>query len=162
MPLNTTLQSSTYTRLNRVNADLFLATLATHPKTFSARKFPFDFFLFNGNQAWVQNYIPATFSACSTKILHDSCIVFHRLCWQMSASCLVGYLSSYPTSASGINVKVARWGFSGPIPSKFQYKLRSPLTNTAVEKLTTGLHQIKMKSCYDQGYNGIGVVIVKK
>ena len=48
----------------------------------------------------------------------------------MNASCLVGHLFSYPTSASGINVKVARWGFSGPIPSKFRYKLRSPLTNS--------------------------------
>ena len=31
-----------------------------------------------------------------------------------------------------------------------------------LEKLPPQLYQIKMKNCYDQGYNGIGVVIATK
>ena len=57
-------------------------------------------------------------------------------------------------------LKVARYSFSGPIPPKFEYKLRRH--KKVLEKLPPQLYYIKMKICYDQGCNGIGVVIATK
>ena len=57
-------------------------------------------------------------------------------------------------------VKVARYSFSGPIPPKFEHKLRRH--KKVLEKLPPQLYYIKMKICYDQGCNGIGVVIATK
>ena len=57
------------------------------------------------------------------------------------------------------HMKVARYSFSGSIPAKFEHKLRR---HKHLEKLPLHLFQIKMKICYDQGCNDIGVVIAMK
>ena len=57
-------------------------------------------------------------------------------------------------------LKVAQYSFSGPIPPKFEHKLRRH--KKVLEKLPPQLYYIKMKICYDQGCNGIGVVIATK
>ena len=56
-------------------------------------------------------------------------------------------------------MKVARDSFSGSIPAKFEHKLHR---HKHLEKLPPQLCQIKMKICYDQGCNDIGVVIATK
>ena len=57
------------------------------------------------------------------------------------------------------HMKVAWYSFSGSIPAKFEHKLRR---HKHLEKLPPQLCQIKMKICYDQGCNDIGVVIATK
>ena len=59
-----------------------------------------------------------------------------------------------------LGFKVARYSFSRSIPPKFEHKLLRH--NTGLEKLPPQLYQIKMKICYDQGCNDIGVVIATK
>ena len=56
--------------------------------------------------------------------------------------------------------KVARYSYSGSIPPKFEHKLRRHKQRFG--KLPPQLYQIKMKICYDQGCNDIGVVIATK
>ena len=56
--------------------------------------------------------------------------------------------------------KVARYSSSGPIPPKFEHKLRCH--KQSVGKIVTTVVLDKMKICYDQGCNGIGVVIATK
>ena len=55
---------------------------------------------------------------------------------------------------------VSRYSFSGSIPPKFEHKLRRHKQRFG--KLPPQLYQIKMKICYDQGCNDIGVVIATK
>ena len=58
-------------------------------------------------------------------------------------------------------MKMARYSFSGSIPSKFEHKLRRH-KQTFGKIPTTIVLQIKMKICCDQGCNDIGVVIATK
>ena len=56
--------------------------------------------------------------------------------------------------------KVARYSFPGPIPPKFEYKLRHH--KQSFEKIATTLVLEKDKICCDQGFNDIGVVVATK
>ena len=57
-------------------------------------------------------------------------------------------------------LKVARYSFSQPIPPKFEHKLRRH--KQGFGKISAAVVLDKDEICYDQGCNGIGVVIETK
>ena len=61
-----------------------------------------------------------------------------------------------PYLKSGL-LKVARYSFSGPIPPKFEHKLRRP--KQSFGKIANPVVLDEDEICYDQGCNNIGVVI---
>ena len=79
----------------------------------------------------------------------------------VSSSCFAKMMiPKYEFSHLKCQLKVARYSFSRSIPPKFEHKLRRHKQRFG--KLPPQLYQIKMKICYDQGCNDIGVVIATK
>ena len=56
---------------------------------------------------------------------------------------------------------VARYSFSGPIPPKFEHKLRRK-HKQSFGKIANTVILDKDEICYDQGFNDFGVVIATK
>ena len=58
------------------------------------------------------------------------------------------------------DLKVARWLFRGRYLSSLS--INYVAINKDLEKVLPQLYRIKIKLCYDQGYNDIGVVTATK